>query len=137
MRHRPVARAFAFASAVAFGLASSSAAHAGDPVAAREQVKLGYQLAQDGKCEAAIPHFVESLKLDVKAITLINLASCEEKTSRLADALGHWVEARARADRGERRDRGGGREARESARAAAREAHRGGGRRPGRPRGHA
>ena len=97
MRHRPVARAFAFASVVAFGLASSSAAHAGDPVAAREQVKLGYQLAQDGKCEAAIPHFVESLKLDVKAITLINLASCEEKTSRLADALGHWVEARARA----------------------------------------
>jgi hypothetical protein len=82
---------------VALGLASSSAARAGDPVAAREQVKLGYQLAQDGKCEAAIPHFVESLKLDAKAITLINLASCEEKTSRLADALGHWVEARARA----------------------------------------
>ena len=66
-------------------------------MAAREQVKLGYQLAQDGKCEAAIPHFVESLKLDVKAITLINLASCEEKTARLADALGHWVEARSRA----------------------------------------
>lgn len=97
MRHPPVARAFAFASVVALGLGSSSAARAGDPVAAREQVKLGYQLAQDGKCEAAIPHFVESLKLDVKAITLINLASCEEKTSRLADALGHWVEARARA----------------------------------------
>jgi hypothetical protein len=37
------------------------------------------------------------LKLDVKAITLINLASCEEKTARLADALGHWVEARSRA----------------------------------------
>ena len=97
MRHRPAARAIAFASVVACALASSTAARAGDPVAAREQVKLGYQLAQDGKCEAAIPHFVESLKLDVKAITLINLASCEEKTSRLADALGHWVEARARA----------------------------------------
>src|SRR5207302_56039 len=31
------------------------------------------------------------------AITLINLASCEEKTGKLADALGHWVDARARA----------------------------------------
>lgn len=54
-------------------------------------------LAQDGKCDEAIPHFVESLKLDTKAITLINLAACEEKTQKLADALGHWVEARARA----------------------------------------
>ena len=78
-------------------LLASSSARAGDPAAAREQVKLGYQLAQDGKCADAIPHFVESLRLDAKAITLINLASCEEKTAKLADALGHWVEARARA----------------------------------------
>jgi hypothetical protein len=78
-------------------LFASTPARAGDPAAAREQVKLGYQLAQDGKCEEAIPHFVESLKLDTKAITLINLAACEEKTGKLADALGHWVEARGRA----------------------------------------
>ena len=97
MRHRRVACAVAFASVISSGLGFSSPAYAGDPVAAREQVKLGYQLAQDGKCDEAIPHFVESLKLDAKAITLINLASCEEKTGRLADALGHWVEARARA----------------------------------------
>ena len=97
MRHRRVAHAIAFASIVSSGLGFSSSAYAGDPAAAREQVKLGYQLSQDGKCEEAIPHFVESLKLDAKAITLINLASCEEKTAHLADALGHWVEARARA----------------------------------------
>ena len=78
-------------------LFASSSAQAGDPAAAREQVKLGYQLAQDGKCDEAIPHFVESLHLDAKAITLINLASCEEKLTKLADALGHWVEARAKA----------------------------------------
>ena len=78
-------------------LFTSTSARAGDPAAAREQVKLGYQLAQDGKCDEAIPHFVESLKLDAKAITLINLAACEEKTQKLADALGHWVEARGRA----------------------------------------
>ena len=94
MRHRRVAGALLVASAL---LLASSPARAGDPAAAREQVKIGYQLAQEGKCEEAIPHFVESLHLDVKAITLINLASCEEKTTKLADALGHWVEARARA----------------------------------------
>lgn len=75
----------------------SRAAYASDPAGAREQLKAGYLLAQDGNCEAAIPRFVESLKLDPKAITLINLANCEEKTEKLADALGHWVEARERA----------------------------------------
>jgi tetratricopeptide (TPR) repeat protein len=94
MRLRRLASAVAFASVVAF---ASAPARAGEPAAAREQVKLGYTLAQEGKCEEAIPHFVESLRLDAKAITLINLASCEEKTARLAEALGHWVEARARA----------------------------------------
>ena len=94
MRHRRVACAVALGSVLVL---SSSSARAGDPAAAREQVKLGYQLAQDGKCEEAIPHFTESLRLDAKAITLINLASCEEKTAKLADALGHWVQARERA----------------------------------------
>ena len=94
MRPRRVACASVVVSAL---LLASTSARAGDPAAAREQVKLGYQLAQEGKCEEAIPHFVESLKLDAKAITLINLAACEEKTSKLADALGHWVEARGRA----------------------------------------
>jgi len=76
---------------------TSATARAGDPAAAREQVKIGYQLAQEGKCDQAIPHFLESVKLDIKAVTLINLASCEEKVGKLADALGHWVEARSRA----------------------------------------
>lgn len=94
MRPGRVASAVALTSVLVL---SSSFARAGDPAAAREQVKLGYQLAQDGKCVEAIPHFVESLRLDAKAITLINLAKCEETTGKLADALGHWVEARAKA----------------------------------------
>ncbi len=72
-------------------------AAAGDPAIAREQLKIGYTLAQEGKCEEALPHLVESLRLDPKAITLINLADCEEKVGKLADAMGHWVDARARA----------------------------------------
>ena len=97
MRRSSFARTIAGVAVAAAMATASTRAHAGDPVAAREQVKIGYTLAQDGKCDEAIPHFVESLKLDAKAITLINLASCEEKTGKLSDALGHWVEARARA----------------------------------------
>lgn len=70
---------------------------AGDPVIAREQLKIGYTLAQEGKCAEAVAHLSESLRLDPKAITLINLADCEEKVGKLADALGHWVDARMRA----------------------------------------
>jgi hypothetical protein len=72
-------------------------AFAGDPGAAREQLKIGYQLSQEGKCDEALPHLVESLRLDPKAITLINLADCEEKTGHLADAMAHWGDARSRA----------------------------------------
>jgi hypothetical protein len=82
--------------AVSF-LVAPAIARAADPAAAREQLKLGYELAQDGQCAKAIPHFAESLRLDPRAITLINLASCEEKTGRWAAALGHWADARARA----------------------------------------
>jgi hypothetical protein len=51
-------------------------------------------------CADAIPHLRESLRLDPKAITLINLAKCEQRIGKLAEALGHWVDARVRA-RGE------------------------------------
>ena len=78
-------------------LVAPAVARAADPAAAREQLKMGYELAQDGKCDKAIPHFLESLRFDPRAITLINLASCEEKTGRWAAALGHWADARGRA----------------------------------------
>jgi hypothetical protein len=78
-------------------LVAPAIARAADPAAAREQLKMGYELAQEGKCDKAIPHLQESLRLDPRAITLINLASCEEKTGRWAAALGHWADARGRA----------------------------------------
>lgn len=86
----------AFGAVLVAGLAPATA-RAADPAAAREQLKMGYDLAQEGKCDKAIPHLVESLRLDPRAITLINLASCEEKTGRWAAALGHWADARGRA----------------------------------------
>lgn len=78
-------------------LGASRPAHAGDPAAARELLKRGYLLAQDGHCDQAVSLYDESVRLDPKAITLINYADCEEKLARLGSALGHWVDARARA----------------------------------------
>jgi hypothetical protein len=85
-------------------LLCSSTAAAGDSLAAREQLKIGYLLAKQGRCNEALPHLTESLRLDVRAITLINLAQCEESVGRLADAMGHWVDARARAQAESARD---------------------------------
>jgi hypothetical protein len=51
-------------------------------------------LKQQGKCEAAIPHFVESVRLDRQPKALMNLADCEEKLGKLATAMSHFVEAR-------------------------------------------
>ncbi|MBX3230134.1 MAG: hypothetical protein KIT84_25125 [Labilithrix sp.] len=68
-----------------------------DAEVAREEVKTGYNLAQAGKCDEAISHFKESLRLDPRAVTLINLADCEEKTGKLADAMAHWSDAKLKA----------------------------------------
>lgn len=91
---RRVARALLVAGAL---IATPLTARAADPVAAREQLKLGYNLAQEGKYAEAHPHLVESLRLDTRGVTLLNLADCEEHLGRLAEAMGHWVDARQRA----------------------------------------
>lgn len=90
-------RTLRFAALSTAMLLVSVPAFGADPAAARDHLKKGYELAQENKCDEAIPHLAESLRLDPKAITLINLAQCEEKVGKLSDALGHWVDARARA----------------------------------------
>jgi hypothetical protein len=75
--------------ASALGRADSS-----DPAAARAQLQQGYALKQQGKCEEAVPHFVESVRLDRQPKALMNLADCEEKLGKLAAAQTHFVEAR-------------------------------------------
>lgn len=65
-----------------------------DPAAARAQLQQGYALKQKGKCEEAIPYFVESVRLDRQPKALLNLADCEEKLHRLAAAQTHLVETR-------------------------------------------
>src|SRR6266545_4078058 len=75
-------------------LSSTAWPQGSDPVAARAQLQEGYALKQQGKCEEALPHFVESVKFDRQPKALLNLADCEERTGRLAAAQTHFVEAR-------------------------------------------
>src|SRR5262249_32162358 len=65
-----------------------------DPGAARAQLREGYTLKGQGKCNEAIPHFLESIRLDRQPKTLLNLADCEEKVGKYIAAQTHIVEAR-------------------------------------------
>jgi hypothetical protein len=76
-------------------LASRTAvAEGSDSAAARAQLQQGYALKQQGKCDEAIPHFLESVRLDRQIKALVNLADCEEKLGRLAAAQAHFVDTR-------------------------------------------
>ena len=95
-------RAF-FPAALAFSVIASapgaSAQEALDPAAAREHLTQGYKLKQQGQLKEALPHLVESLRLDPKLKTTINLADCEEKLGMLVEAQSHWLMARDKAGR--------------------------------------
>jgi hypothetical protein len=71
-----------------------SAAQASDPIAARGQLQQGFALKEQGKCNEAIPHFLESIRLDRQPKALLNLADCEEKTGKLGAAAMYFSEAR-------------------------------------------
>ncbi|HEY6559764.1 MAG TPA: hypothetical protein VI072_20920 [Polyangiaceae bacterium] len=84
--------------------ASSARADAPTPERWHEELKLGYELKQRGNCVEALPHFLESLRLERQTKTLMHLADCEERLGRLMLARQHWTEARDRA-REERSER--------------------------------
>ncbi|MBN2193325.1 MAG: hypothetical protein JW751_10960 [Polyangiaceae bacterium] len=68
-----------------------------DPAAAREQLKVGYQLKKEGKFAEALPHLLESLRLHSQIKTLMNIADCQEHLLQFADAQKNWVLARDQA----------------------------------------
>jgi hypothetical protein len=86
----------AFIMALAIPIAAA-VAFADDPAAARAQLEAGYALKEQGQYAEALPHLLESLRLDVTLKTLTNLADCEEHLDKLVDAQKHWVLARDRA----------------------------------------
>jgi hypothetical protein len=71
-----------------------AAAQQSDPAASRAQLQRGYDLKQQGRCQEAIPLFIESLRLNHQPKGLTNLADCEEKLGKLGSAQAHFVEAR-------------------------------------------
>jgi hypothetical protein len=75
----------------------AAVAHGDDSAAARAQLEAGYGLKEQGKYDEALPHLLESLRLDLQLKTLTNLADCEEHLGKLVDAQKHWVIARDRA----------------------------------------
>jgi hypothetical protein len=72
-----------------------------DPTSARAELETGYQLNKEGRCAEAIPHLLESVRLDPQPKAFLNLAHCEGHVGKLVSARKHWIEARdrARADR--------------------------------------
>lgn len=88
---RPIPLALA---STLFLAAAATTARADDPAAALEQLKQGYALREAGKCSEAMPHFVESERLDPQPKTLLNLADCEDRLGDLVSSQKHAVEAR-------------------------------------------
>jgi hypothetical protein len=78
-------------------LASPSFAEPIDPAAARDLLKQGYALKQEGKHAEALARLLESLRLDSQIKTLMNIADCEEMLGQLSQAQKHWVLARDQA----------------------------------------
>jgi hypothetical protein len=85
----------AVVSVVALGSRDASA----QPPSARSELEQGYELRKQGNYVDALPHLLESYRLDAQIKTLINLADCEEHVGKLVDARRHWDQARAQAAR--------------------------------------
>lgn len=87
-------RALKFSIAGALVVAAAATARADDAAAAAEQLfRQGRDLVARRDYAAACPKFEASWKLDPALGTLLNLASCYEKSDRLASAWARYREA--------------------------------------------
>jgi hypothetical protein len=73
---------------------AAAAAQTSDPVAARGYLQQGFALKEQGRCNEAIPYFLESIRLDRQPKAFLDLADCEEKIGKLGVASTHFTEAR-------------------------------------------
>ena len=95
------------AGSLASALAAPLTAHAqtgGNKVAAEALFEEGRRLMSEGKAADACPKFVDSQRLDPSPGTLLNLASCYEKTSRPATAWATYREGASAAAAAGRQD---------------------------------
>lgn len=88
--------AVAFASALSF--AAPCARAEDDRIAYADRLfSHGVELMKNDDCQAAVPEFLESQRLDPSAATLANLATCYARLGRRASAWKTYREAAARA----------------------------------------
>ena len=105
-------RSFVLAAAVALGLLAAAPAHADPPQPVQAQAQQqsldpetlrlferGRQLVKDGKCEEAVPVFIELLGHQQTVGTLLNLAECYRRLDRRASAWTRFLEAESLARR--------------------------------------
>jgi hypothetical protein len=88
--------ALVFAAACAWALATIPARAADPPSRADTLFQSGKQAMDRGDYAMACAALAESLRLEPAAGTLLNLATCEERSGKLAQALAHFREGRAR-----------------------------------------
>jgi len=86
-------RALALTPVLLLALARAAGAQSIDPAAATELFKQGREAMKAGDYAGACPKFAESLRLDAKVGTALNLSECEEHQGRLANARAHLVRA--------------------------------------------
>src|SRR5262249_28699952 len=84
-------------------LAHPGAAQTQDGAAAEVLFREGRKAQEANDYQEALQKFAESQKLDPAPGTLMNLATCEEKLSKLATAWQHWREALDPLPRGDAR----------------------------------
>ena len=78
-------------------LAAGPSARADTSGGARSELERGYELRRKGNYVEALPHLLESYRLDPQMKTLLNLADSEEHVGKLVDARNHWKAALAQA----------------------------------------
>jgi hypothetical protein len=78
---------------VLLGASAPAYAQRKDAATAEALFRQGRQAMESKNYNEACPRFAESQKLDPAAGTLMNLATCEEKLTKLASAWQHWKEA--------------------------------------------
>ncbi len=106
MRRRPTSGLIAALVLGALASASSSAFAQGSTakVSAEALFEEGRRLMSDGKIADACPKFAESQRLDPSPVTLLNLASCYEKSARPATAWATYKEGASSASAAGRQD---------------------------------
>lgn len=73
--------------------ARAASAQGSDAATARTLFNQGQQDMRDARTDEACAKFAEAQRLDANVGYLVNLARCNEKRDRLADALESWLKA--------------------------------------------